>query len=859
MSAENKVASIGCASGMSGAAALARDERGYRSAAQVEEVRIQELERTIQVLNQELVAATAEAQAATQKLRQIEQSTFWKATIPLRAALVRFPMLRGVVRKTMKLAYWIVTGQLGKRIRSRYAARTQEISNAATQLSVRPAAYRALPEPSAFNDIGALKARVPAGRQLKEAAVVPFGFVPKLQAEPRIGVMVHVFYPDVLPQICRHIANIPGAPELWMTTDAEEKRPAIDAVMADWPDLKYNIRVWPNRGRDIGPKLFCLGDVHADYDLVLHLHTKKSPHAEAGGDWLSHLLKNLVGSPAVVQSVLAAFEAQPRLGFVFGDHWPPMRSWINWGYDFPAAEAFAARMGFRLHADELLEFPSGSMFWARPAALAPLIALNLQPDDFPEEAGQVDGTPAHSIERLYLRVCESTGHSWLRVIHADLKDRSPGGGEPVAVSSPGQLQDRLRRHQGYISSQGYRPSLRVLTARPESWPWVVAPEFVDRPRLNLFLPALRKSSVFGGIATALEIVERAAAAYGSKVEVRIILTTDHEPLRQENALPGWVVVDGHLEGDAFVERSIVSVPPQTREAQPLPVRPNDIFFASAWWDALGGFSCLDQQHAFFGVRRKLRYFIQDYEPNFSAWSSSWALAENTYRRRDDIVALINSSPLDVFLTQNGIAFDDKFVFQPIWNRSLGHPERQSHARENGILVYWRPSVERNLCPIVAAGLAQWIEADPYGADKWKIYGIGEDGEDVMLTPHRRMQVLGKLTMERYRQIMCNAKVGLSLMLSPHPSYPPLEMSAFGLQVVTNGFGPKDLSMWSPRITSVDRIDPADIAQALTRATRQALDEDAAAEAAVSAPFSCEDELSGLAGWIVEGINHEIGS
>lgn len=855
MPAENKVASI--APPLGAGAAMASYERGRELGAPVDEVRIQELERTIQVLNHELVSATAEAQAANQRLKQIEQSTFWKATIPLRAALVRFPVLRSFVRKTMKLAYWIATGQLGKRILARYVSHTQDLSNAATQLSANIATYRAVAEPSAFNEIGALKARVPAGRRLKEAVVVPFAFAPKLEREPRVGVMVHVFYPDVLPQICRHIVHIPGGPDLWITTDVEEKRATIDAVMADWPKLRYQIRVWPNRGRDIGPKLFCLGDVHADYDLVLHLHTKKSPHAEAGGDWLAHLLKNLVGSPTVVRSVLAAFESQPRLGFVFGDHWPPMRSWINWGYDFPAAEAFAARMGFRLHADELLEFPSGSMFWARPAALAPLIALNLKPEDFPEEAGQVDGTPAHSIERLYLRVCEATGHSWLRVIHADLKDRSPGGGEPVVVGSLGHLHDRLRRHQAYISSAGHRPSLRVLSGRPESWPWIVAPEFVDRPRLNLFLPALRKSSVFGGIATALEIVERAAAAYGCKIEVRIILTTDHEPLQQDQALPGWVVADANLQDDAFLERSIVSMPPHTRGVQPLPVRPNDIFFASAWWDALSGFSCIDQQRAFFGVRRKLRYFIQDYEPNFSAWSSSWVLAENTYRRRDDIVALINSSPLDQFLAQIGIGFDDKFVFAPIWNRSLGHPEQRSHGRENGILVYWRPSVDRNLCPVVAAGLAQWIEADPYGAKDWKIYGIGENGEDVMLTPHRRMQVLGKLTMERYRQIMCNAKVGLSLMLSPHPSYPPLEMSAFGLLVVTNGFGPKDLSMWSPRITSVDRIDPADIAQALMRATRQALDENAANEEAVSAPFSSEDDLSGLAGWIVEGINHEI--
>ena len=55
------------------------------------------------------------------------------------------------------------------------------------------------------------------------------------------------------------------------------------------------------------------------------------------------------------------------------------------------------------------------------------------------------------------------------------------------------------------------------------------------------------------------------------------------------------------------------------------------------------------------------------------------------------------------------------------------------------------------------------------------------------------------------------------MVSPHPSYPPLEMAAFGARVVTNGFGDKDLSGFSPLIESV-RLPTIDaLAQALVRA------------------------------------------
>jgi lipopolysaccharide biosynthesis protein len=84
--------------------------------------------------------------------------------------------------------------------------------------------------------------------------------------------------------------------------------------------------------------------------------------------------------------------------------------------NYDDVRSLAARMGLDIPRTAPLDFPAGSMFWARTATLRPLLDTGIQLSEFPEEAGQVDGTLAHAVERLYFVSCEAAGLHWVKVV-----------------------------------------------------------------------------------------------------------------------------------------------------------------------------------------------------------------------------------------------------------------------------------------------------------------------------------------------------------------------------------------------------------------------------------------------------------
>lgn len=256
------------------------------------------------------------------------------------------------------------------------------------------------------------------------AAQVPFAFATTPETLParRIAVVCHLFHDDLADEFRATLDHLPAPTDIFLSTDDATKVPTIERAFTGWSKGNIDIRVLPNRGRDIAPKLVGFADIYADHDLILFVHTKKSLTSSLGNEWRTMLLATLSGSPAIVASILQIFDDHPNVGIVAPQHLPAIRGLLHWDGNFRAARLLARRMGLPLKRHRTLDFPSGSMFWARPAALKPLLDLKLTMEDFPAEQNQVRNTVQHAVERLFMLVAEHAGYRWIKVALRPIDD-----------------------------------------------------------------------------------------------------------------------------------------------------------------------------------------------------------------------------------------------------------------------------------------------------------------------------------------------------------------------------------------------------------------------------------------------------
>jgi hypothetical protein len=269
-----------------------------------------------------------------------------------------------------------------------------------------------------------------------------------------------------------------------------------------------------------------------------------------------------------------------------------------------------------------------------------------------------------------------------------------------------------------------------------------------------------------------------------------------------------------------VDPASIEIIPRTEEQPRLAIRASDTFFTFNWWTTLNVRRLLSKQHHIFGgLPKRFLYFIQEYEPQFYPFSSTHMWARSAFDSEWPCWGVFNSGELYDYFQAQGHRVERAFVFEPNLSSSL-RPFLAGAApiKTRRVLVYGRPSVPRNCYPAVVDGLRLWAKRYPQFRD-WEVVSVGIAHKPQSFGEGRTMRSLGKLSLQEYGQMLRTAGVGLSLMASPHPSYPPLEMAHFGVRTVTNTYGSKDLAASHPNIISIADVAAVTIADALAEACR----------------------------------------
>lgn len=224
----------------------------------------------------------------------------------------------------------------------------------------------------------------------------------------RVAVLLHVFYPELVPELVEAVHRIPVPVDV-IVTNATQAKVAFPLRSDD----RLLLLPTQNRGRDILPLIDVVNSGLLDpYELVVKVHTKQSGWRAThdlpgdGAAWRTSLLSAVLGSTDAITRILSGFATDPRLGLVTDQ--ASLLGPEHWGDNEQLVADLLRRIEMPLIRDDL-QFAGGSVYWIRGFVLAGLRSLNLSSDDFPVEAGQVNQTNAHAVERVIGLLCREGG------------------------------------------------------------------------------------------------------------------------------------------------------------------------------------------------------------------------------------------------------------------------------------------------------------------------------------------------------------------------------------------------------------------------------------------------------------------
>jgi len=250
------------------------------------------------------------------------------------------------------------------------------------------------------------------------------------QIEGKIGIHLHLFYEDILPEFIDYLSRIPFKFDIYVSVREDVSTRKIKRQLKKIINArKIIVKHTKNIGRDFGPMIVLFGKQLKAYDYILHIHSKKSLRTGSDqSEWRKHMLDGVLGSPAIIGRTLNLLEKH-KIGLIYPDTFQDVPYWVHTWLDASSyGQMLCQRLGIDF-TDSYLNFSAGSFFWVRGDAVRQLFDLDLGWGDFGEEQGQHGGSLEYAFERIWGLLVEKNNYHYAvwdgnnktyRLDHADM-------------------------------------------------------------------------------------------------------------------------------------------------------------------------------------------------------------------------------------------------------------------------------------------------------------------------------------------------------------------------------------------------------------------------------------------------------
>lgn len=297
-------------------------------------------------------------------------------------------------------------------------------------------------------------------------------------------------------------------------------------------------------------------------------------------------------------------------------------------------------------------------------------------------------------------------------------------------------------------------------------------------RISIVTDSIGKGSLMGGVGTALIL----AAALARRRGARLRLIT-----RNDRGQPAVLDDLFRLYGIALDEEMEFAFANMWAPGVEVDAFPDELFITTSWWTTHATLACVPPQRVLYLLQEDERMF---YEGGDKLLRCTQLLAN------DRMHVAVNTQGLLDHLVATGLPHLARTAraFEPAFPANVYARRPRPTGSKRRFMFYARPKHPRNIFFFGLEVLDRAVAQGILDHEHWDIVLVGThipaftfcDG-----TPAQRLQ---DLPWGDYAEFAGGVDLALSLMYTPHPSYPPLDLAASGAVVVTNRFGNKtDLS------------------------------------------------------------------